>query len=536
MATNPILERDLREVSAAMRAGDVAHATAVAEHALASGREHPHFLTLSAYHHLGQGAFDTALGLSARAIALDPRNTDALNAKGTSLMRLGRAAEAVAVFEAALREAPNDPGLRFSLGDALETTNEFKRGAIEFERAFALDSGFAGAAARAAFIHATHGEMEKARKLGLAALALDRDQVFADMAVALADIDAGRFEEARVRLTTTMAAPRAGRVVRAMAESMFGDALDGAGNAREAFAAYTRAGEVMRLLYAPPPSADTAPMRLKRIADAVSHLSGEAWSSPKGDIGPRQIFLVGFPRSGTSLMAQVLAGHPEIALLDEKPTFADSLALVESEEGLARLAALDGAELERLRAAYWARAASFGVDAARPVVVDKMPLNCEFLCLIAKLFPNAKILFAIRDPRDVVFSCFRRRFGMTRQMYELLTLDGAAAYYDSAMRLCELYRSKLALPFLDLRHEDLVNDFDGETRRLCAFAGLDYDDRIAAFAQSARARNISTPSAGQVLRGLNRDGLGQWKPYAREMQSVMPVLEPWIARFGYGEA
>jgi hypothetical protein len=134
----------------------------------------------------------------------------------------------------------------------------------------------------------------------------------------------------------------------------------------------------------------------------------------------------------------------------------------------------------------------------------------------------------------VVFSCFRRRFGMTRQMYELLTLDGAAAYYDAVMGLCETYRGKLALPFFDLRHEDLVSDFEREARRLCAFVGIGYDDRLAAFAESARARNIATPSAAQVLRGLNRDGLNQWRPYRDEMQHVMPRLAPWVARFGYG--
>lgn len=533
---NPSLELYLREVGAAMRSGDVARATGVAERAAASGLEHPHFLTLIAFARMRDGAYEAALAFAARAVELNPRNVDALSAKGTCLARLGRVSEAAAVFEAALRESPDDAALRFSLAEALEEMNELKRAAAEFEHAFARDPGHAQAAARAAFIYAGRGEMESARRLGLAALALDRRQAFASLAVALADIDAKRFEDARMRLAETMAIPRVGRVVRALAQSMLGDALDGMGLNRDAFAAYVQAGEAMRVFYAPPPGAGTALTRLRRISDFVAQAPGECWSSPRSGTGPRHVFLVGFPRSGTSLMAQVLAAHPEVALLDEKQCLTDSIALTESDEDLARIAALEGAELEALRAAYWKRASAFGFDSRRAVLVDKMPLNCEFLCLIAKLFPDARILFAIRDPRDVVFSCFRRRFGMTRQMYELLTLDGAAAYYDAVMRLTELYREKLALAFFDLRHEDLVCDFERETRRLCAFAGLDYDDGLASFAEGARTRNIATPSAGQVLRGLNREGLGQWQAYPEEMQGVMPLLAPWVARFGYGGA
>jgi tetratricopeptide (TPR) repeat protein len=528
------LEHHLREMNAAMRAGNAAAATDVAERAIALGLEHPHFLTFAAYRRLEGGGYDSALALATRALELAPRNVDGLNAKGACLVGLGRTGEAVRVFEAALAEAPDDAALRFSLAAALEGMGELTRASDEFERVFALDPNHAEAAARAAFLFANRGEMARARRLGLAALALDRRQAFASFAVALADIEAGQFEDARLRLTETMAIPQIGRVVRALAESMLGDALDAMGSWHDAFTAYAHAGDVMRELYAPPQGSATALTRVRRIADFVAGASRESWSAPAEPHGPCHVFLVGFPRSGTTLAAHVLAAHRGVILLDEKPTLADSLPLTESEEGLSRIAQLEGAELDALRNAYWARAAEYGFTRSARTLVDKMPLNCEVLCLVSKLFPDARILFAVRDPRDVAFSCFRRRFGMTRQMYELLTLESTAVYYDAVMTLSELYRDRLQLPRLDLRHEDLVHDFEREARRLCAFLGLEYDTGVASFAEIAHSRNISTPSAAQVLRGLNDDGVGQWRPYESEMQGVMPLLAPWIARFGYG--
>jgi hypothetical protein len=172
---------------------------------------------------------------------------------------------------------------------------------------------------------------------------------------------------------------------------------------------------------------------------------------------------------------------------------------------------------------------------SRPVFVDKMPLNAVFLPLIAKLFPDAKILFSLRDPRDAVLSCFRRRFAINAGMYEFTAIDTAAAYYAAVMELMQVYSEKLALDMFEARHESLIADFDGETRRLCDFLGLDYRDEMRAFAGRAQARNIDTPSSAQVARGLSAAGVAQWRRYQAQLQPILPVLAPFVTRFGYPE-
>jgi Sulfotransferase family len=184
---------------------------------------------------------------------------------------------------------------------------------------------------------------------------------------------------------------------------------------------------------------------------------------------------------------------------------------------------------------YWKRVAETQPPPTRAVFIDKMPLNSVFLPLIAKLFPHAKILLALRDPRDVVLSCFRRRFAINAGMYEFTALHSTAAYYAAVMELTQVYREKLALDVFEARHESLIADFDGETGRLCGFLGLEMQVEMRAFASRAAAQNIDTPSSAQLARGLSDAGVAQWRRYEPQLKPILSVLAPFVARFGYPE-
>jgi len=512
-------------------------AARIAEQAIAQGVEHPRFLVLAAYRRLNAGEPEGALAFATRAHKLAPGNIDVLNAMGECLARSGRPHNAVAFFERALIQAPDSVVLQGNAAAAYEQISELKRACEGYARVVALDPQRADAAARLAFLSAVRGDMARAREMGERALALDPAQSFASFAVALADIDAGQHRAAHDRLVDVIDRAPAASAVQAMAQSILGDALHEMGRPAEAFAAYAAYGTTMHALHAPEAGSETALARVRRIAAFVAHAPAQGWRS-SGEPAPYKthVFVVGFPRSGTTLLAQVLAAHPAIAVLDEKQTLLDSQTLVESDAGLERLAAMGEEELFPLRRAYWKRVSENGAPAGGDVFVDKRPLDCEVLCLIAKLFPEARIVFALRDPRDVVLSAFRRRFGMTRQMYELLTLQGAARYYDAVLDLSMLYRERLALPVLDVRHEAFVRDFEAGVRALCAFLGTDYDPSVADFASRAGLGNVATPSAAQLVRGLDGSGVGRWRAYREQLAPVLPLLSPWVERFGYRES
>lgn len=165
--------------------------------------------------------------------------------------------------------------------------------------------------------------------------------------------------------------------------------------------------------------------------------------------------------------------------------------------------------------------------------VDKQPAGTLTLPIISKLFPDAKILFAIRDPRDVVLSCFRQSFQMNAMTYAFTDLQDAADCYDACMAFAERARARLRLSWLDVKHEDLVQDFTSELDRILDFLELPEHKAMSDVAAAAKARPIRTPSATQVRAGLNRRGLGRWRQYSDALEPVLPTLAEWVERFGY---
>jgi len=244
--------------------------------------------------------------------------------------------------------------------------------------------------------------------------------------------------------------------------------------------------------------------------------------------------VLGFPRSGTTLLEVILEGHPDVVSLEEKESFIDSVQeFMQRPHDLDRLAAASPQTLEVYRDAYWQRVAAHGVEVAGKVFVDKYPLNSLKLPLIAKLFPEAKILLACRDPRDTVLSCVRHRFKMSAPIYELLSVEGAARYYDAVMGLVVRLTSALPLDICLIRHEDLVTEFAREMKRICTFLNLQWVPAMGDFALRTQFRSVLTPSTAQLVKGLNTEGLGQWHRYRQYLEPVLPLLEPWIKRFYY---
>jgi hypothetical protein len=250
--------------------------------------------------------------------------------------------------------------------------------------------------------------------------------------------------------------------------------------------------------------------------------------------GPRShVFLVGFFRSGTTLLEQVLAMNVDVVTLDEQDVLAEAAqSYLTSESGFRKLAGLQEPELKALRDTYWKRVRDAGLTVSGKVFIDKLPLNTVKLPLIAKLFPDAKIIFAIRDPRDVVLSCFRRHFQINAAMFEFLQLEGAAEFYSAVMRTGMLCREKLDLPVHEHRYEDMVADFDKTISKLCDFIGIEWSNDMRDF-YTRPLPTVRTPSAAQIRRPMNSDSAGAWRRYRNHLGPILPLLRSWVERLGY---
>jgi tetratricopeptide (TPR) repeat protein len=529
----------LREVAAAVRAPDLDRAVDLAEQALENGVEHALLLNLRAFRLEQQGRLAEALASLERARALAPNDVPTLNALGLCLARLDRAPEAMEAFEAAAAAAPDFAPAHFNLGWTAELTGDMGKARAGFERARALTPDDPAPLSRLAFLAARAADWAQAQTLAERALALDAAQPLATIARAWADLAERALSAAERRLRALLQRADLSPDDDALAHGLLGDVLDAEGQPSAAFAEFTAANSALKTAYADryaAPGRKTATGQLAWLIDDMQAAAPVARRDRAAGSGPAagHVFLIGFPRSGTTLLERVLDAHPAITSWDERENLAEAVRVYMSDStGLARLQAASEWVLDPLREDYWRRVAASGADVAGKVALDKLPLNTMKLPLIARLFPDAKIIFALRDPRDVVLSCFRQRFSMNPSMYELLTLEGGARLYDGVMRLAAVCREKLPLDLFEHRYEDLVADFDTQTRAVCRFIGVEWSAQMRDFAGTLVERASATPSAAQVARGLYAEGVGQWKRFAAELAPVLPILAPWVERFGY---
>lgn len=528
----------LREIQAAAQAGDLDRAATLAEAALQAGIEHPMAFNLAALKLEKEERYEDALGLLRRAVEVAPADIAARQALGLCLHRLERYGEALSEFEAVLEVQPDFHGAHCARGATLEALGRLVEAEAAYRRTLELQPENLGAVGGLANLTSRRGAHAEARPLTERVLAAEPNYPDAVMVLAAADAAEGAAERAQRRLEMLIEDGRLTVQQKALAQGLLGDTLDAQGRAAEAFGAYAACNMGLWRAYAPSYGEGQGALDFAR--DMLAELEGippEAWTSaggppPQGVTG--HVFLLGFPRSGTTLLEQVLASHPQVEALEERETLADAQrAFLSRPADLARLAVAGEAELAPLRAAYWDRVRAEGARLDRKLFVDKHPLNTFRLPLILKLFPQAKILFARRDPRDVVLSCYRRRFAMSGSAYQLLTLPGAAGYYDAAMRIAERLEPTMQGQLHVVRHESLVEDFDAVAKDVCRAIGLPWTDALRAFADRTRDRGIATPSGAQLSRGLSAEGVGAWRRYRDQLAPALPALAPWVARFGY---
>jgi hypothetical protein len=447
---------------------------------------------------------DLASGAWDKALTLDPRSVAVMCGKARALQALGWPGEAERWFERALEVDHHAFDARFGLARLAFDAGDLDRADAYAER---LEKR-PGAAWLSARIAAARGEFEKARALTEGLLAV----------------------------------PALGEAQRAEALLLQATVLDDLGETAPAFLAAREGKAIQRRLFARrAASREGETQKLKRLAAWFSTADRSVWASatettPGPDAPDTHVFLLGFPRSGTTLLEQALAGHGDVVTLEEAPTLADHYqAFLASAEGLELLAQITPEMARTWRARYWQVVREHGVSPGGRVFVDKAPAGTLNLPVIARLFPWAKILFAVRDPRDVVLSCLLNAFQMNSLTYAFTDLGEAAACYDASMMLAEIYRDRLSLDLQEVRHEALVEDFDGELAAVAAFIGTSFEAAMSDVAWTARRRVVRTPSAPQVREGLNRKGLARWRSYASELVPVRAVLAPWVRRFGYAE-
>lgn len=449
-----------------------------------------------AYTELDHG--EAALEALGTAANLDRGNAEILLDVGAALGRLGRFADAERAYRFAIERNPKLAAAYLNLGIYLEHANRLEE----------LD---------------TLVQTAERNDVGGPCL---------DYLLALSARRAGKIQIA-LNLAEQAKCDAVDEVLRCQ---LVGSLADRLGNSEQAFAAF----EAMNRAAALNPAGRALDSKdharfVEQLAAINTRAEFDTWLPIVIEENrPDPVFLVGFPRSGTTLLDTILMGHPQTHVLEELP-LGTNLAKAAGE--LRPVGSLNAADIAILRGQYFEQLDALAPGGAGKLVIDKLPFNLLRAPLLHRLFPRSKFIFALRHPCDCVLSCFMQSFKLNRAMASFLTLEDSAQLYDRAMRLWRQTSGFLPIAVHEVRYEDLVGNFDQEVRSLARFLELDWDDTLLNYRKTAAKRDIiRTPSYSQVTEPIYSRSSGRWLRYRQQMMPVLPILEPWIKEFGYGDS
>ena len=334
-----------------------------------------------------------------------------------------------------------------------------------------------------------------------------------------------------------------GDAVRAQSWYELAALLDKAGQYDEAFQALLAAKQLVRP-HAGPHQRDYQQTLVKNreLVDALDSSVYDKWRAAAGADAPyRLAVLTGHPRSGTTLVEQVLDSHDEAISADEFDVVTHWIYLPimtrfpVNQTILSILDRVPPAVRQQTRATYLQQTeAILDEPIGDRLLIDKNPALTMILPVVNWAFPEMKMLIALRDPRDVVLSCFMQRLQPNPISVNWLSLDAAADFYAQNMKTwLAVRRSAAADSWLEFRYEDVVQDLPAHARRILDFLGLPWDDKVLKFYEHAAAKVVRSPTYQDVTRPVYQGAVGRWQRYAKYLEPVMDKLQPFITEFGY---
>jgi Tfp pilus assembly protein PilF len=477
-----------------------------------------------------------------RASVMDPANASIQLDLGRAYGLRYQFAEAERCLEKAVRVAAKRPEVLAEAGRRCQEFGSNDMAKRYFERAAAERGATVDVFVTLAEISERRAQLEEADQLVERALKLDASYPPARLVRARLDRLAGRLVEAESRVRALVNGgsgdPWWGRCWYEL-----GEILDRLARYDEAMEAFLEAKALIR------PVVVNHAATLQRIQGRVREMETsitasvlERWAAAAETLQPLQRFaiLCGHPRSGTTLLEQVLDSHPGVLTAEETHILHDEAYLPLSRgfsPEASVLEVLESAPASRLRQSrenYFRFTELFlGRTRGDKMLVDKNPALNTLIPAAVRIFPEAKFLIALRDPRDVCLSCFMQSLSPNPVSSAYLSLEGTVTQYLSVMGLWRTLLPRLRNPFLEVRYEELVDDLEGTSRKVLGFLGIPWDERVLRFDEHARSKSLRSPSYAEVTRPVTRRAVGRWQNYRRHLEPYLQRLEPMMKILGY---
>jgi len=469
----------------------------------------------------GVGRMEQAIAHYERAVALDPKHAEAHHHLGNALVAAGRSEEAVAHFATALAINPSWAEAHTSLGSTLHLLRRYDEAITQYERALAIRPDYAEAHNKLGAIFLALGRPDEASHAYENAIASSARRAGAYWNLA----QTKRFapDDRHLAAMRELARDMASLDVDEQLDLHFalGKAFADLGDHKQSFRHVLRGNSLMRQQI----SYDEASM-LQRFARIRAVFSAGLIRKQQGfgDPSPVPVFIVGMPRSGTTLVEQILASHPKVFGADELPEMGKLAAGISGPDGSSfpeAVRCMSGEQLRELGEAYLRAIRRMAPEAER--ITDKLPGNFAHAGLIHLTLPNARIIHTRRDPRDTAVSCFSILFskGQLEFTYDFGELGRYICAYKG---LIDHWRSVLPEGvMLEVQYEEVVENLEQQARRIVAHCGLEWNNACLAFYRTERS--VRTASAAQVRRPIYHSSVGRWRQHEDQLRPLLQALE-----------
>ena len=471
-----------------------------------------------------------------QAIDLNPNHVVAFNNLGLALSKLGSLKEAETQYKNALKLMPNYYEAHLNIGNLHYGLQQFEKAEEDYQKAIAIQPNYADAYLNLCELYEKTNKLtdvlsvvKKARDkvsrkkdefLLFEAFVLFRQDRFQFVEEIISKINPDKLSENRKTIFFKLKA----------------DWLHHQENFDEAFEAYEHMNNNVKnsAEYQMCSANQYYDAQREKICEIESlqetlkfrNIIQAKWFQPS--------FLIGFPRSGTTLLDTILRSHSGIDVVEEQPLVSKMLEKLGATISMSDIEAIDLKSAKVLSDIYFRELEKSINIQENILVIDKLPLNILSIPIITKVFPEAKFILALRHPLDCVLSCWMQNFKLNAAMANMVDLDRIVDFYCTTMEILKLCEQRYSINIHPIRYEDLVSDFIGTISILMNFLELSWEDQLEGYQRPALSRaKINTPSYTQVVKPIYETAAYRWKKYEDHLQPHKPKLAHWINEFGY---
>ena len=463
---------------------------------------------VDAYNNLGivfkeSEEFQKAKDCFEKVIQILPNHVDALNNLGNVFKQLGEPRKAINYYQKAIESEPSYIRAHYNLMEIFEKTNQIieLKNAILNAKTFLKDNPI---------IKLYEG------------ILLNRNEKFAEAenCLKLISFETSEINKEILRVST------------------LAKCYDRIGDTDKAFNYFKKANLLTQTTKIKNFDKNKYLQEIKIRSDFFKKSNIKKWPDLKqSDNRLNPIFLIGFPRSGTTLLDTILRSHPLIEVAEEQHMVEQLInSLNQSTDGkLESIKEIENEQVIKIRKTYFKSLESQIQNKNNTkLYIDKLPLNIIYVGEIIRIFPNAKFIVSLRHPCDCVLSCFMQDFELNDAMANFLNLNDAAHLYDVVMNLWSQYTSSFSINYHEVKYEKLIENFEPTIKSILNFLELSWDDAVLNYLITAKKRDrITTPSYAQVIKPIYSYAVGRWKRYRKQTKNIYPILEGWIKKFNY---